>query len=399
MTAVTPIHPFPARMAPEIALRAVSELPAGSLVLDPMAGSGTVLRTAADQGHSAIGFDLDPLAVLMAKVWNTEIDPARLLKAGYDLLERVDSQDHRRIIPLPWIDNDRETTDFIKDWFARKQRMQLRCFSGLLYRRRGTIADAMRIALSRTIIRKEGGASLGDDVSHSRPHIVREENDYDVAAGFETSMVRLASIFEEQPPQGRVQVKRGDGRCLSELKTRSADAIVTSPPYLNAIDYLRGHKLSLVWFGYQMRTLRRIRAMSIGAEKGPDTISKSWVQRLRKAMGDIGALPGAQQRMVDRYIMDLHDMLVAVRRVLKSEGTAVFVTGNSCLRGVFIQNSAAVAELAQQLGFVLMNQDERELPAMRRYLPPPSAVTPRGIEKRIRTEVVMRFQVGDRRHR
>lgn len=391
---VKSIHPFPARMAPEVALRAVSELPARSLVLDPMAGSGTVLRAAADRGHSAIGFDLDPLAVLMARVWNTEIDPSRFLKAGYAICDRYDAFDHRRSVSLPWIDADLETKHFIRDWFGRKQRMQLRLLSSLLRGKRGPIADAMRIALSRTIIRKEGGASLGDDISHSRPHIVREENDYDVAYGFERSLLRLASIFEEQPPQGRVRVRQGDTRSLCQLRPKSVDAIVTSPPYLNAIDYLRGHRLSLVWFGYQMRTLRRIRAISIGAEHGGDFPGHSLVRRVRNKMGNIDDLPSAQKRMVDRYIMDLRAMLSESRRVLKTGGTALFVMGDSCLRGVFIRNSEALAELAEELGFLLTDHNERELTAIRRYLPPPSAATTTGIDNRMRTEVVMRFQVA-----
>jgi hypothetical protein len=267
----------------------------------------------------------------------------------------------------------------------------LRFLCSLLHRRRGAIADAMRIALSRTIIRKEGGASLADDVSHSRPHMVREDNDYDVATGFEKSLLRLASIFQEEPPRGRVDVRRGDSRSLTGLQTQSVDAIVTSPPYLNAIDYIRGHRLSLVWIGYQIRTLRRIRSISIGAERRSTSLGESLVRRIRKEMGDIEALPRAQQQMVDRYIMDLHAMLLTSRRVLRRGGTAVFVLGNSCLRGVFIRNSEALAGLAQEMGFTLTEQNERELPAMRRYLPPPSGVTSRGIEKRMRTEVVMRF--------
>ena len=33
------------------------------------------------------------------------------------------------------------------------------------------------------------------------------------------------------------------------MQQGSVDLTVTSPPYLNAIDYLRGHKMSLVWMG------------------------------------------------------------------------------------------------------------------------------------------------------
>ena len=39
-----------------------------------------------------------------------------------------------------------------------------------------------------------------------------------------------------------------------------------SPPYLTAIDYLRGHRLALVWFGSGILDQRSVRAGSIGAE-------------------------------------------------------------------------------------------------------------------------------------
>src|SRR6185295_11269342 len=69
-----PIHPFPARMAPGLALDSLSSLQAGSVVLDPMSGSGTVVRQASDLGLNGYGFDLDPLAVLMSNVWTTQVD-------------------------------------------------------------------------------------------------------------------------------------------------------------------------------------------------------------------------------------------------------------------------------------------------------------------------------------
>ena len=70
-----PIHPFPARMAPGIALQAMPEDSEQLRVLDPMMGSGTVLAMARARGHRGFGFDLDPLAVLISKVWTTANDP------------------------------------------------------------------------------------------------------------------------------------------------------------------------------------------------------------------------------------------------------------------------------------------------------------------------------------
>ena len=71
---IATIHPFAARMAPELALQALELVPEDGIVVDPMMGSGTVIRQASDLGLTAIGFDVDPLAVLMSRVWTTPVD-------------------------------------------------------------------------------------------------------------------------------------------------------------------------------------------------------------------------------------------------------------------------------------------------------------------------------------
>ena len=78
---IQPLHPFPARMAPELAIDTLRDLPGSSVVLDPMVGSGTVLRHASDMGHAAIGFDVDPLAVLISRVWTSLFAMTRLRKS------------------------------------------------------------------------------------------------------------------------------------------------------------------------------------------------------------------------------------------------------------------------------------------------------------------------------
>src|SRR3546814_720132 len=79
---------------------------------DPMAGSGTVLRQALALGHRAIGFDMDPLAVLMSRVWTSPIDETALdleLKAVMKAAATVDLRSHS----LHW--HDEETRAFVKD--------------------------------------------------------------------------------------------------------------------------------------------------------------------------------------------------------------------------------------------------------------------------------------------
>lgn len=79
-----------------------------------------------------------------------------------------------------------------------------------------------------------------------------------------------------------------------------------------------------------------------------------------------------------------------VARVLKPKGKAIFVVGNSCLKGVFIQNSNGVVRAASMVGLRMVHQVERELPTQHRYLPmPANTVEPLG--KRMRTETILTF--------
>ncbi len=136
-----PIHPFPARMAPDLALRAIEELGPRSTVLDPMMGSGTVVRMAAESDHRAFGRDIDPLAVLMTRVWTAPINPQQLRITARELVNQAREWSPAQI-ELPWIDNDAEIAAFSVYWFAEEQRQHLRQLSYCLHQRSDVISGS-----------------------------------------------------------------------------------------------------------------------------------------------------------------------------------------------------------------------------------------------------------------
>lgn len=391
MTLIKPIHPFPARMAPEVALAATMELPPSSLVLDPMTGSGTVVRFASEQGHQAIGFDMDPLAVLMSRVWTTPICTKRLREAAETVVRRAldfksDTTD------LPWIDNDPETSNFINYWFGAEQQADLRRLSSILVNARGPSVEAMMLALSRIIITKQRGASLAWDVSHSRPHKKLDVNTFPVMPEFIKSVNFIATRLDAQPPAGTVRVNVADARNLHAVQDGSIDAVLTSPSYLNAIDYLRGHKFTLIWLGYRLCELRFTRAASIGSERNLDEHANAAIARdLCNSIPAIDELPSSKVGMVRRYVLDLYGMVSEIHRVLKPGSKAVLVIGNSCIKGVFVENSRAAVAAANRAGLRLLTHRERDLPTSKRYLPPPTDQEQSILSKRMRTESVLTF--------
>lgn len=393
---VKSIHPFPARMAPELALERVSRLDEGAVVLDPMMGSGTVIRQALDAGHRAIGYDSDPLSVLMSRVATRPCKAEQLGQIAETVVKKARSIDGRSL-RLDWIDDDPETSHLTKFWFDTPQRIALRKIAKVFgdddyLRRRNRERDALWIALSRLIVTKEQRASLARDTSRSRPHRVTTTNDFDVYKEFVRSARRLEKLLKDEVSSGEVMLVKGDARNMDKLENDEVDAVITSPPYLNAIDYLRGHKLSLIWMGYSASKIREIRSGNIGAERGPDTKELAdEIQMVVSGLGALDELPPRYRGMIDRYAIDLYALLKEVARVLKVSGQATFVVGNSCLRGVFVRNSGAVAKAAEIHGLNLLEESERELPAESRSLPMLDD-NQNALSRRMRTESVMTFE-------
>jgi hypothetical protein len=391
------LHPFPARMAPEIALARIADLPRGSTVLDPMTGSGTVVRTASQLGHRAIGFDLDPLAVLMSKVVTTTVNPNAIVDYGASIAAFCRSLSAREVI-LPWIDNDIETDRFVRFWFAPTQIRDLRKLAWFLNAAREERAprqlmDALKLALSRIIITKTRGASLAWDVSHSRPHKVRDDNDYDVLSEFVVSCQTIAKrLTNAAPCTVPATIHLGDARCLDQLQRGSVDIVVTSPPYLNAIDYMRGHKLALVWLGYSIPELRKIRSVSIGTERRNNSlVADSNRARVMSSFGSLDSLPATLIGMAERYAGDLVALMQSMSGVVKRTGEIHMVVGDSRLRGVEISNSSATVAAAQVSGLALLSSTQRDIPRARRYLPISMSGDGR-LSKRMLVEHVLSFR-------
>lgn len=385
---LTHIHPFPARMASEIVFERLARLQGDAIVLDPMSGSGTVLRAAAEMGHGCIGFDLDPLAVLMARVWTTPLNDPDLTAAARDV---VDQARELAAANPPWMDGCRETQAYADYWFAPKQADQMRRLALVLAGRIGPVSDALRIALSRIIVTKERGASIARDASHSRPHRVFFDNDYDVFGGFLQSAARLAVKLHGDRLVGPAVVNVGDARRMHHLPSASVDIVITSPPYLNAIDYLRGHRLALVWLGSSVRDLRTVRAASIGTEISKPLSTDVDAEHLLRNAGDLGCLPQRERGMISRYAGDIYLLMRELSRVLRAGGEALLVVGNSCLKGVAISNAAINVAAAERAGLRLRGVVERALPSAHRYLPPPSGEEGASLAKRMRTETVLAF--------
>jgi len=367
-------------------------------VLDPMAGSGTVLAVARAEGHRAFGIDIDPLAVLLAGVWTRTVNPTRSSDKAAEVLDRA--QRAFRDLPVGRaypLQSDRETQAFIRFWFDDYARRQLAALSGAIRRVRDEdTRDVLWCGFSRLIITKSAGASLAMDLSHSRPHREFERAPVKPFGKFLSAVKTVISNCPQHdgtPVGPPACVQRGDARQLN-IAAASIDLVLTSPPYLNAIDYMRCSKFSLVWMGYRVADLRTIRSDSVGSEAASGQASMSvWVRTILKHL-KLSPAPSVRDRaLLAQYIWDMGRAIAEVSRVLRSGGRAVYVVGDSTVRSTFMENSAVVTAVAERSGLTLKSKESRDLPANRRYLPPPGAANAPGtIDGRMRRESVLVFE-------
>jgi DNA modification methylase len=379
-------------MAPEIAMKYLDLLTPGSIVCDPMSGSGTVSALATRKGLHPIAFDLDPLAALMTLVRCSKAKHIDEVPALWGKMQKCISADASH--DLPWIDGCDETSSYIKYWFGARQVKPLRRAAYFLAYAPAALqkpeaANIIRLALSRIVIRKTSGASLAWDVSHSRPHRVYEAKtyDFDVQQALDASVRKTHLMLAEDPAITSCRVRIGDAKKLSGVRLGKVDAIVTSPPYLNAIDYLRGHRLSLVWLGLTIPQIRKIRGSSVGSEASQyRQISASNIAVT--AEYPISALPQRQVSMITRYSDDLVQLAERAFKILRPGGTATYVVGDNFLSGVHLSNSSALKKALELSGFEISDTTVRDIPARHRYLPV-KVLAENSLSKRMAQEIVI----------
>ena len=175
------------------------------------------------------------------------------------------------------------------------------------------------------------------------------------------------------------------------LPPGSVDLVVTSPPYANgAIDYMRAHKFSLVWLGWKVADLTRLRRRDLGHDAvlggGPGGLP----DRCERTLAALGALDRRKAAVLRRYFGDMTAVMEELARVLRPGGAAIVVVGSSNLRGLDVETHLALATLAHRAGFEVAGIAKRRLDRDRRMMPARrGAGAQSGIERRMHEEYVI----------
>ena len=275
-------HAYPARAHPVTARRLVDAFaPARGLVLDPFCGSGTILIEAMLAGRDALGTDLNPLAVMLAraKTYPRKAEAtAALVAAAKEVADFADArrkakQGATRRLPQEDV-----------SVFAPHVLLEMDGLRAGIEKAPPEARPDLWLVFSSILVK----------LSAKRGDTSDEPMEKRVSAGYPARLFvrkteELAERFREfagllPTPVPRARVLLDDAGKLAKVDERSIDAVITSPPYVATYDYLAHHELRMRWLDLDMRRLAKD---ELGARRHyermtPDEARASWERELAK---------------------------------------------------------------------------------------------------------------------
>jgi len=359
-----PVHrwwPYVQGYSAEFVARVIADadLPRGATVLDPFTGSGTTLVEARRAGARALGTELLAPAALAARVKTTfELDPRTLARAADRTLARAAL---RPPGALPFLRETRRQFDPA----ALRDLTRLR---DALPPGGDPPSDAVRLAFGRILIPSSllhRSPCLGYGPRRTGPTPPPFDR---FRAAVDAMVADLELLRSERPRWGApANVTERDARS-GGWRPRSVELAVTSPPYVNGMDYVMNYKVDLAWLGYarSYADLAAIRRAQVACDNLPrreaapylDTrsVTDPWLGEILGRIRENLARKSTYRRndvhaIVHRYFADLRPVLDGVFRGLVPGGRFVVVVGDSLLAGTYVPGDLLLARLGAARGF------------------------------------------------
>jgi len=302
-------HAWPARMHPLTARRAIKQAAPGWIV-DPFMGGGTVPLEAMLAGRSALGRDLNPVAIEVAWARSRRWDKPRrngLVEAASEVVQHAKKERPKdKRVPKAFFDAEGA-------WYDPPALVDLWCLLQQLDKRRDDPQTRMlRVVLSSVVVKASRQAS--DSITRiDRDHrFVPKYRLFDwFVARAEEHANNLKALFKAIADGAEgPQFKVSDGRAALALEPGSVGMICSSPPYPGTYDYVDHH---------------RRRYPIFGIDAGEATKKELGSRREQRKLG--------HEEAARRYAQDMAAAFKAWRPALHAEAKIVLVVGDGQYKG------------------------------------------------------------------
>jgi len=328
------------------------------LILDPFAGSGTTLVEAVLHNRNGLGIDFDRLSQLLCKTKTVNLSHNQI-RYLHNIKETMFLDKIKKASFKPDIHN-------INHWFSKKNIDDLLYLKEKINKIYAKSKDKkiynFLLVCFASIIKK---CSYADDTS-PKPYISTrfKKNPLLVKETFIKTLDSYLKSIEgyKERKLGNIFIISEDAR---EIRTNKYDGkvslAITSPPYINAFDYVRSLRLENAWLGfYGDSIILDVKKRQVGTEIIPSEIykreiSKTHNKKLDLILKKIYKKDKKRAFVVLKFFEDMKKNFIEVGRLLKNSSHYIVVVGDSKIRGVDVPSHKILIDIAKQNGFKLEN--------------------------------------------
>ena len=343
------IHSYPAKFPAFISTKALQFAEAQDVkvrrVADIFCGCGTVAFEARRSGIDFWGCDINPVATLIARTKSDSFDPKRL-REYYGAVIKATSQASAKV-NLP-----AEAIERLNYWYSADQFALLAKLLNAINKvvpANSHYRSFFHCAFSNIL--KATSRWLTKSI---KPQVDPKKVPADPTEAFAKQFEMMSAAYAQTRTPRSIASK-----ILTEnfLTVKNApddiDLLITSPPYVTSYEYADLHQLSSLWLGYAS-DYRHLRKGSIGSAQHNLDFNRE-IKRLNTVGARVVFGLFDQDKSIARstanYFLDMQAVSRRCYALLRRNGLALFVIGNTEYKGVRIDNAAHGAESLLRGGF------------------------------------------------
>lgn len=343
-------------------------VPEGGTVLDPFCGTGTTLVAARLAGRNAVGIEVNPFLCMASRVKTRERFNLRQLRAEADRLITAARPALRSVDEgkMPFLAEKLPDMPRLERWIARRVALKVLALRELIEEHLSPQNREVALLALAAILRGASNMKLSPHAFGSR----EVKQDAPVMSMFE---MRLAKMLDDiqglqgMEGLGHAQVIEGDVRQARNMEHRllPAHLAITSPPYLNNLDYTMQTRMELFFLGFvqSMEELKHLRKrMMVCDAKATYKDIQDW-RRVEEVQSVADVARALDEELGDRnwgwdyglmtrqYFGGLLRALEAVRPLLAPGAPFVVIIGESAHAGILVPVPDMTAELGRMAGY------------------------------------------------
>jgi len=341
-------------------------------ILDPFGGVGTTVVEAMKTGATVHGVEVHPLVSWVARRktdWNYDIEELRDVKESFS--ETVD-QALAEKNPQEYISEDEEP-EFLYKVFDNRKLGELYIIDDAIESQPERYQELLQMALvaslrdvckAKTVFPYVQPSSTKDstpevgDVFSEKLEMVTED---------------LITVTREMETIGESTIHEIDARSIGgAIEDESVDAVITSPPYLNNVDYADVTRLELYFLGWASswgeitETVRHglLNSSTVVLQNVPNDVEPSEklpeslqteiaqkAQELKKVREGKDYSGKKYDVMVTAYFNDMYEVMNEVHNKMKSGTHFLMVLGDSAPYGVHVPTDLYLGRIGEEIGF------------------------------------------------